>query len=75
VCPGRPCSVAAVIPCHAGGEVQDAVNILTESNANMADDMDLAHSSACVARYRLGIKISGSYLKYQKLRKIISVSF
>jgi hypothetical protein len=56
VCPGRPCSVAAVIPCHAGGEVQDAVNILTESNANMADDVDLAHSSAYVARYRLGIK-------------------
>jgi hypothetical protein len=22
----------------------------------MADDVDLAHSSACVARYRLGIK-------------------
>jgi hypothetical protein len=54
--PRKPLGVAAVVPCHAGGEVLDAVNILTESNANMADDVDLAHLSACVARYRLGIK-------------------
>jgi hypothetical protein len=51
-----PCSAVIVVPCHASGEVLEAINILTGTNANMADDVDLAHLSACVAGYHLGMK-------------------